>query len=54
MNKWDQIFSNMASAKIPYQINYNKTGNGDLTFVSPTEQNRLQAESMLKEKLLMM
>lgn len=41
----------MASGKIPYKKFYNQTGNGDLTFVSATEQNRLQAESMLKRKI---
>lgn len=54
MNKWEQIFTDMASHKIPYKRYYNQSGGGggDLTYVTPTEQNRLQAEANLKRKIV--
>lgn len=49
---WRQIFENMSTEKIPYQKFYIQNGNGGgITYVSPTEQNRLQAQSMLKRQI---
>ena len=52
MSMWEQIFRNMATEKTPYKKFYIQTGSGGgITYVSPTEQNRLQAQSMLKRQI---
>lgn len=53
MTAWEQIFAKMASGKTPYKKFYIQSGgSGDITYISPTEQSRLQAQSILKRQIV--